>query len=194
MPVLSPLVRGRWKFHEIPRPSLHIKRNASLNCKRDIKIYQQFPLVQGDSHGKTSLAFPKLKMLTLLWCHSHLQTHVCSWATRAFASFPPFPFPFRVFAAPGTLQAKLKGGGSRSYHGLQQHALLKKTLVETFTNSEGRFTSQAEGLHRTAAMQIHGHHRRPTKLLPSLEVIQVAASSICRCPTPNTLFGSLDST
>lgn len=67
-------------------------------------------------------------------------------------------------------------------------------VVETFTNRGGRFTSRVQDLRWTAAMQNHGRRRRPTKLLPSLEVIQVAASSICRCPTPSTFLDSLDST
>lgn len=108
----------------------------------------------------------------------------CSWATRVFA---PFPFPFRVFAPPGTLQLK----GAYSMVCWKWPYLV---VVETFTNRGGRFTSRVQGLHWTAAMQNHGRRRRPTKLLPSLEVIQVAASSICRCPTPSTFLDSLDST
>lgn len=81
MPVLSPLVRGRWKFHEthwdstskfadwweckpqfakeVSKYYIYIYTNIYVYLIYMI-IYQQFPLVWRQSPGKTSSAFPKL--------------------------------------------------------------------------------------------------------------------------------------
>ena len=103
--------------------------------------------------------------------------------------FRTFPFPFPRVCT--TWNSPVECRGVTIQHGLLNMALV---VVETFTNRGGRFTLGVQGLHWTVAMQNHGRRRRPTKLLPSLEVIQVAASSICRCPTPSTFLDSLDST